>query len=53
MTCPTAHCSWIFARLAVFPPFFYVLYKNRKDIESVTPVSAVLGECCGLAALCH
>jgi hypothetical protein len=36
--------AWIFARLAVFPPFFYVLYKQRDQILMVRPLSQFLGE---------
>lgn len=37
-------CSWIFARLAVFPPFFWILWKTQDQIQYITPLSTFLSE---------
>lgn len=34
--------SWIFARMAVFPPFFYVVWKTRDQIFVITHLSKFL-----------
>lgn len=48
-------CSWIFARMAIFPPFFYILLKHRAEIFLMSRLSVVLCEYClrlELTAVC-
>lgn len=37
--------SWTVARLATFPPFFLLVWRQRGSIKDMHPASAFLREC--------